>query len=224
MNSKIIETLKSYTPNTIGVKRESSVLIPLVLRDGLWHLMYEVRASHLNSQPGEICFPGGKMEPGETSEEAAVRETCEELNIKASDIEVISQIDSVLTSFNMLIHCHVGIVHTPFEEIKYSKDEVDHLFLTPVRHLHEHKPQKYKIDTKFNLPDDFPFEDIPEGKKYNFKTTSYPVLFYQFGEKVIWGLTARMTERFIELISDHCDSMDIDDEEILDYDQYINNI
>ena len=205
MNSKLINTLKNYNANTTGVKRESSVLLPLILKDGEWNLMYEVRASTLNSQPGEICFPGGKMECHENAKEAAVRETCEELNIRSEDIEVIGRIDSVMTSFNMLIHCYVGIIHKNFEDIKYSKDEVDHLFLAPVSYMCKHEPLKYNVKTLMELPEDFPYDNIPEGRNYNFKTSSYPVIFYQYYNKTIWGLTARMTESFIELVSNHCE-------------------
>ena len=204
MNEKIINLLKSYQPNISGVKRKSSILIPLIMKDGAWHLMYEVRSFDLTSQPGEICFPGGKMESGENPSQTAVRETCEELNLTPEDIEVISQIDSILTSFNMIIHCHVGIINKPFEEIKYASDEVDHLFLVPVSYLCHHKPEEYVINTTFDLPESFPFESIPNGKDYNFKNSSYPVIFYHYNDKTIWGLTARMTKSFIELVNSAC--------------------
>ncbi|MBS7525711.1 CoA pyrophosphatase [Fusibacter paucivorans] len=208
MNSKIIETLKQHKANITGVKRESAVLIPLVLKNGVWHLMYEVRAATLKSQPGEICFPGGKLECHEDSESAAIRETCEELNLEPSDIEVIGRVDSILTSFNMLIHCFVGIIDKPFESIHFSKDEVDHVFLVPVPHLCENAPDTYEIQTQMNIPESFPFEKIPDGKDYDFRTSKYPVIFYHYKDKHIWGLTARMTRNFVELLSPHCDHFD----------------
>jgi len=204
MNKKIINALKAHQPNISGVERKSSILIPLIMKDNTWHLMYEVRSFNLGSQPGEICFPGGKMEPGESSLDTAIRETCEELNLQREDIEIISQIDSILTSFDMIIHCHVGIVHKSFEEINYATDEVDHLFLVPVSFLCDHKPEEYAINTTFDLPDSFPFEHIPHGKDYNFQSASYPVIFYHFDDKVIWGLTARMTKSFVEVINGNC--------------------
>jgi 8-oxo-dGTP pyrophosphatase MutT (NUDIX family) len=167
--------------------------------------MYEVRASTLKSQPGEICFPGGKLECHEDSESAAVRETCEELNIEPSDIEVIGRVDSILTSFNMLIHCFVGIIDRPFETIRFSRDEVDQIFLVPLAHLCENDPDSYEIQTQMQVPESFPFEKIPDGKDYNFRTSNYPVIFYHFEDKHIWGLTARMTRNFVELLNQHCE-------------------
>ncbi|HSN65411.1 MAG TPA: CoA pyrophosphatase, partial [Fusibacter sp.] len=125
MIDKLIETIKSHKANTSGVKRQSSVLIPLIKRNDTWHLLYERRSYDLKSQPGEICFPGGSIEAVELPRDAAIRETCEELNLTRDSIEIIGQIDSIMTSFDMLIHCYVGLLHCQFEEIDFSKDEVD---------------------------------------------------------------------------------------------------
>lgn len=200
MFDQFIEIIKNHKPNTKGVRRESSVLIPLIKRNETWHLLYEKRALTLQTQPGEICFPGGAMEDFEHSCAAAVRETCEELNLSIDDIDVIGQVDSIMTSFDMIIHCYVGIINVPFEAINYSKDEVDTIFTVPIQHFLDHPPEKHLLKSTFNLSDDFPFESIPNGKNYNFKASHYPVLFYVYENMTIWGLTARMTEQFIQLI------------------------
>ena len=67
-----------------------AVLIPFVTTEEGKALLLEVR-SQLVKQPGEMCFPGGRVEAGETPVETAVRETCEELGLKPEDIEVISE-------------------------------------------------------------------------------------------------------------------------------------
>ena len=67
-----------------------AVLIPFVTTEEGKALLLEVR-SQLVKQPGEICFPGGRVEAGETPAETAVRETCEELGLKPEDIEVFSE-------------------------------------------------------------------------------------------------------------------------------------
>ena len=67
-DSRDMETIRPDTD------RAAAVLLPAVIRDGEPNLLFEVRASNL-PQGGEICFPGGALENGESSREAAVRET-----------------------------------------------------------------------------------------------------------------------------------------------------
>ena len=85
----MFESLRHHIPKRIGKEKETSfaVLIPLIKKEDGYHVLFEVRARHLNKQPGEVCFPGGKVEPGETTYEAAVRETTEELFIQREHIE-----------------------------------------------------------------------------------------------------------------------------------------
>ncbi|GAU77210.1 CoA pyrophosphatase [Fusibacter sp. 3D3] len=194
--------LQNINPNTSGVQRAASILIPLIERDDEIHILFEKRALHLSSQPGEICFPGGKIELLERSCETAIRETCEELNLADGEVTLIGQIDSILTSFDMIIHCYVGKISRPFEAIQFSKFEVDEIFTIPLSKLRTLTPQIYNIQTVMQLPEDFPFSNIPNGKDYNFRNTIYPVVFYHYDHYTIWGLTARMTRNFIDTIAD----------------------
>lgn len=53
-----------HVPGLLGARHSYAVLCPLVERpDGL-HLLFEVRSAALHRQPGEVCFPGGRMEAG----------------------------------------------------------------------------------------------------------------------------------------------------------------
>ncbi|MBF4692765.1 NUDIX hydrolase [Fusibacter ferrireducens] len=198
----IISKLENTTPNTSGVNRTASILIPLIERNGEIHILYERRALHLNSQPGEICFPGGKIESLEKSCETALRETCEELNLEDSEVTLIGRLDSILTSFDMIIHCYIGKISRSFESIQFSKSEVDSIFTVPLSVLRTLPPKIYHVKTKMELPADFPFSNIPNGKDYNFRNTVYPIVFYYYDHYIIWGLTARMTKNFIDMIND----------------------
>lgn len=204
MNSLRLTHLQSvldrFTPNVKGVKRESSVFIPLILCEGTYHLLFEVRSHQLKQQPGEVCFPGGRVEIGETPEKTAIRETCEELNLDQNTIQLMGQINSILTSFEMLIHCYVGSISCELNQIEYSKDEVDSLFTIPLDFLIHTEPQMYQANSRFDLDEDFPFESIPGGKEYHFKFASYPILFYTYKDYTVWGLTARMIYEFISII------------------------
>ena len=75
-----------HVPGLLGARHSYAVLCPLVERpDGL-HLLFEVRSAALHRQPGEVCFPGGRMEAGETPEQCALRETEEELAIPRQEV------------------------------------------------------------------------------------------------------------------------------------------
>ncbi|GIW90300.1 MAG: hypothetical protein KatS3mg109_0732 [Pirellulaceae bacterium] len=59
--------------------RRSAVMILLYRKQDTWHTVLTVRPEHLASHGGQVCFPGGRLEPGESPEEAALREWQEEL-------------------------------------------------------------------------------------------------------------------------------------------------
>ena len=82
----IREVFDGRRPEPIGKHRYYSVLLPLVEKDGQLHLLYEMRARHMKSDPGEICFPGGHIEAGETPLEAALRETFEAVSYTHLDV------------------------------------------------------------------------------------------------------------------------------------------
>ena len=83
-----------HEPGLMGARREFAVLCPLVEQpDGL-HFLFEVRAADL-PQGGEVCFPGGRKEPGETFIECALRETEEELAIPHSEITLLGTPDFI---------------------------------------------------------------------------------------------------------------------------------
>ena len=62
---KLKRSLLGRTPGLMDATGQYSVLVPLVEREGGLSLLYEVRAGSLRRQPGEVCFPGGRLEPGE---------------------------------------------------------------------------------------------------------------------------------------------------------------
>lgn len=177
-----------------------SVLIPLIEVDGEIHVLYEVRSSHLRNQPNEICFPGGKREPNEAFALTAIRETCEELQISPEDIELIAQLDDVITPFNMYIHVYLGFLNVEREAIDFARDEVAEIFTVPLSFLLTARVEQYTSKANIMPPEDFPYEKIQPN--YEWKVGRYPILFIQFMEYAIWGITARITANFIETLKD----------------------
>ena len=77
-------------------QRNAAILLPVVEVAGRDNLLFEVRSQRLEMQPGEVCFPGGRIEPGETPEEAAVREIWEELHVERQQIEILGPLDRMV--------------------------------------------------------------------------------------------------------------------------------
>ena len=75
---------------------EYAVLVPLVEGEEGLELLFEVRAATLSRQPGEVCFPGGRMERGETPAACALRESWEELAIPPARVELLAELDWVV--------------------------------------------------------------------------------------------------------------------------------
>ena len=82
-----------HEPEIQDVKQQYAVLVPLVEGPEGPSLLFEVRASTLAHQPGEVCFPGGRVEPGESPKDCALRETFEELAIPPGEVELIAPLD-----------------------------------------------------------------------------------------------------------------------------------
>ena len=99
-----------HVPGLLGARHSYAVLCPLVERpDGL-HLLFEVRSAALHRQPGEVCFPGGRMEAGETPEQCALRETEEELAIPRQEVEVLGRPDFICNQAGFLMQPVLGLV------------------------------------------------------------------------------------------------------------------
>lgn len=192
-------------PEIIGMEkyRKYAVTLPLVLKNNQWHLLFEVRAAGLKRQPGEICFPGGKVESGETAEMAAVRETCEELLTIPENICMVQALDVFVSPFDLMVFPY--LVKLGNYERTFSSDEVAEVLEIPLGWLETHPPKIYKTRV-FNAPEeDFPFDKIPDGKKYRWNQGSYEVAFYSWRDYTIWGLTAAILKGSLKLIRTYLD-------------------
>ncbi|MEG2786761.1 MAG: CoA pyrophosphatase [Romboutsia sp.] len=202
MEINIKKLFKDYKPyiNDHKSMKKYAVLIPIVNIDNTNFILFEVRSKTLNSQPNEISFPGGKIEYGETPKSACIRETCEELGTINTNIEIISELDLFVNHAQMIIHPFIGVVKN-FSSLVPNIDEVDHVFLVPLTHLIQNNPVTYKNEVKVIPHKNFPYELIPHKENYKFQSGYYDSLFYTYKNYVIWGITAKILENFLNIIS-----------------------
>ena len=201
-STEIIETMRAYVP--IGEKdyKHFAVLVPLIDGDEP-ELLYEVRAKKLDRQPGEICFPGGMIEPGETPEQCALRETREEVGIPEDKVNVICRLDSIFSTAGSQIHCYLGLIdRETYEALEPCAYEVDEVFTIPVSELMETEPELYQRRLVQEPDENFPYDKVTGGKPYPWRCGKSPVPVYYVGERVIWGLTGRMTKQLMEVLKD----------------------
>ena len=167
-----------------------AVLIPLVKTENGDALLLEVRSRNV-TQPGEVCFPGGRMEPGETAEETAVRESCEELGISPGDIEITSVlVPRVMGDGRKVYPVEARLDAGVTKRLRLSEDEVSEVFLLPLSWLDENPPLHYCLA-------ETPDEKLPEKlREYLSHYGSYRETgetdYIEHDNHGIWGLTARL--------------------------------
>lgn len=179
--------------------REYGVLIPFVqTKDGL-SVLFEVRSHDLRHQPGEISFPGGAVEVGENAEDAARRETTEELLISDELIDVFGPNDILIAPGGRRLDSFIGRLNA--YEGTFSRDEVDHVFLVPLSDLRAMEPEVYTNHTHMEPDPSFPLHEVSKDGSYQWLTGTYQILIYRWHEYRIWGMTARLLQSALELIA-----------------------
>jgi mutator protein MutT len=159
--------------------RRACVLIPLIRTPDGWSILFTQRAENLAAHSGQISFPGGALEDGETLEQAAIREAEEEVGIPPSAVELIGRLDDVITHSGFLVAPFVGVIHQPVEYVMQEAEVVE-VFEVPLEAL---------LDTR-----------NPEVRYVAFREKKYPAYFYHYGRYEIWGLTGRMLKAFLDLV------------------------
>ena len=94
--------------------RPAAVLAPIALRSGGPTMIFIRRADHLRSHSGQVAFPGGKIDPGESAHDAALREAHEEIGLEARDVEPLGWLDPYLTGTNFRVAPLVAFVSGAF--------------------------------------------------------------------------------------------------------------
>lgn len=157
----------------------SAVLVPLFSASGRPSVLLTRRSESLTSHKGQIAFPGGRLEPGESSLQAALRETREEIGLDASRAAVIGELSAhrTISSSSHIVPHVVRFAETPCDFV--LNDEVDRVFSVPLRDLVR--------------PDTFAHEH------WVFPDREVVVPMFYLDDETIWGATARMLQELILL-------------------------
>ncbi len=167
---------------------QAAVVIPLAERPGGQAVLLELRSPALARSPGEVGLPGGRLEPGEGTWQAALRELEEELGIPAGRVRRLGALPVFERARGELIHPFVASLLEPFEV--RPGPEVAEAFWLPLAALREPGFRTAEIREQARLAGGFPARHLPGGRWRRRQARPTPYLLYD--GRLIWGLTAEI--------------------------------
>jgi 8-oxo-dGTP pyrophosphatase MutT (NUDIX family) len=157
----------------------AAVLIPLVQETEDWHILYTRRTDHVESHKGQVSFPGGACDAGETTpEQTALRETQEEIGIGPRSVRILGRLPNMVTITSYRVTPVVGVIDWP-GVFRISEREVERVFTIPLSWLAD-------AHNRWELP--FP------GRRGTL------IAYHPYDGELLWGATARMTVNFLEVL------------------------
>jgi 8-oxo-dGTP pyrophosphatase MutT (NUDIX family) len=158
--------------------RPAAVLLPVWLQSEGAALILTKRSSHLKHHPGQIAFPGGKVDATDASPEAAaLREAQEEIGLDPSRVEIIGTLPVHETVTGFAMTPLVGLIRGPFLPTPEA-GEVEEVFTVPLAHVLD--PTRFAIERRRWMGVSRQFYTVPYGPYY------------------IWGATARILRGLAE--------------------------
>jgi 8-oxo-dGTP pyrophosphatase MutT (NUDIX family) len=184
MEAELKTFLSQRDKETITEKARvpSAVLVPLYKENGKYHIVFIRRSITVPTHQGQIAFPGGaRHKDDKTLLETALRETEEEIGVRQSDVKVLGELDDqITTTSNFVLTPFVGVIPWPYE-FKLCKAEVEKLIFIPIPFLQEKSHRKPEMEI--------------------FNGQEYPSFAYYYHGKRIWGATARVLYKFLEILN-----------------------
>lgn len=195
---KFEEALKSRPLSLIEAAecKQAAVCVTLLFAGEEPEVILQVRSAKLEEQPGDISLPGGMIEPGEATQQAACRELEEELQIGKEQYELIAPLDIMHTG-NLMIYPFLVVVKD--YQGTFNASEVTEIFTVPLKFFLQEEPEVHEISLEVKEPEDFPFEKIYGGRKYGWRKRTEKVYFYEYRQYCIWGITAKIIHSFTEI-------------------------
>jgi 8-oxo-dGTP pyrophosphatase MutT (NUDIX family) len=162
-----------------GSLKCAAVLVPLFQQNNEWHILFTRRTDRVESHKGQVSFPGGACDNGETSpEQTALREAEEEIGLVPRDVHLLGRLRPMETITSFLVVPVVGIIPWPYV-FRPEQNEVARIFTMPLTWLAEPSNR-----WEFNV----------FGRKHNI------IFFHPYDGELLWGATARMTVDFLEIL------------------------
>lgn len=189
ISRQLKEALEAAGPNSDGFSeitvndetqlKCAAVLVPLVWENEEWHLLYTRRTDKVESHKGQVSFPGGACDDGETTpEQTALREAEEEIGLDPKNVKVLGRLGDMITISYYRVTPVVGVVKWP-TVFRVGEHEVARVFTIPLGWL-------------ANPSNRWQFER-PETKR--------ALIAYQpYDGELLWGATARMTVDFLKIL------------------------
>lgn len=163
----------------------AAVLIPLLHEEGNWKLLFTRRTERLSHHRGQVSFPGGSVETGESPRHAALRETCEEIGVQPDAVRILGRLPALETNSRFTITPFIGHLHWPYP-LQLNPIEVAKAFRVPLRWLAD--PVNHKMAPYFHTPGQ-PAHWLP--------------FFEPYEDEIIWGATGIMVKRLLALLDSH---------------------
>ena len=159
----------------------AAVMVLLYVKNGEYHVLLNRRTNRVAHHKGEISFPGGSRDDGdETLLHTALRETREEMGILPHDVEVVGEMDDLATTrTRFLITPHVGVIPYPYP-LRPSEAEVAEVLEVPLSALMDGGALRDEVH-------------VVDGRLVS-------ALAYSYQGNLIYGATARVLSRLLELI------------------------
>jgi len=162
--------------------KKAAVLIPFVMVDQEWHLLFIQRAIHEKDRhSGQVAFAGGKKEESDTDLRiTALREAHEEIGISPDDVTIIGELNYHYSISDFQITPVVANVPWPYE-LTLQSSEVAAAFTIPLKWLAN--PNNYAV------------------RQREFDGKNHPVIYFnEYDGFLLWGATARITISLISLL------------------------
>ncbi len=157
--------------------RRAAVLVPLLYGDAGVELLFTVRASGLSSHASQISFPGGRVDAGESVNDAARRETFEEVGLDVPTSALLGHLDEHPSPARYIVTPVVAALPWP-QDLTLNPAEVSGAFTAPLDAL---------LDVR-------PYAEERQMMQYRRR-----LHFYPYGERLIWGLTGNVLKSVLEL-------------------------